>query len=53
MAYILSKIDPKLYEKYMVIENRQTIFYADLVHPLYGNLQDSLLFWRKLTGILL
>ena len=52
MAELLSKIYPNLYEKYMVVERGQTFLYASLAHPLYRTLQASLLFWRKLTGIL-
>ena len=52
MAEILSKIYPKIYEKYVVIEHRQIILYETLAHPLYGNLQASILSWRKLAGIL-
>ena len=49
---LLSKIDPNIYEKYMVIERGKIVLYAALDHPLYGTLRTSLLFWRKLTGIL-
>ena len=52
MAELLSKIDPKFYEKYMVIERGHTVLYASIAHPLHGTLQVSLLLWRKLTGIL-
>ena len=52
MSDLLSKIDPKFYEKYVVIERRQTVLYASLAHLMYGTLRASLLFWRKLTGIL-
>ena len=43
MAEILSKIYPKIYEKYVVIEHRQIILYETLAHPLYGTLQASIL----------
>ena len=52
MADLLSKIDPKFYEKYVVSERRHTVLYASLAHLMYGTLRASLLFWRKLTGIL-
>ena len=52
MAEVLSKIDPKIYEKYVVIERGYTVLYTSIAHPLYGTLRDSLLFCRKLTGIL-
>ena len=53
MAELLSKIDRKIYEKYVVIESGQTVLYAALAHLLYGTLRVSLLFWSKLTGILI
>ena len=52
MTKLLSKIYPKLYEKYVVIELVQTVLYAALAHLLHGTLQASLLLCRKLTGIL-
>ena len=52
MEELLSKIYPKLYEKYMFIEHGQTVLYADLSHLLYGTLRASLLFFRELTGVL-
>ena len=53
MTKLLSKIYPKLYEKYVVIELVQTVLYAALAHLLHGTLQASLLLCRKMTGILL
>ena len=53
LAELLTKIDPTLYLKYVVKEHGETVIYDALDHPLYGTLRTSLLFWRKLTGILL
>ena len=52
IADLLSKIDPKLYENYMIIERGQTVLYVALAHPMYETLQASILVWRKLTGVL-
>ena len=52
IAELLSKIDPKLYENYMIIERGQTVLYVALAHPMYETLQASILVWRKLTGVL-
>ena len=52
MAELLSNIYSKLYENYMVIDHGQNFLYAALTHPLYGNLRASLLFRRKITGVL-
>ena len=38
MIELLFKIDPKLCEKYVVIDRRQNVLYAALAHPLYGTL---------------
>ena len=52
MAELQSKIDPKLYEKYVVIDIGKTVLCVSFDHPLYGTLWSSLLFWSKVTGVL-
>ena len=48
MVGLLSKIDPMIYEKYVIIERRHTVLYAALAHPLNGNLRYILLLWGNL-----
>ena len=43
MVGLLSKIDPMIYEKYVIIERRHTVLYAAPAHPLNGNLRYILL----------
>jgi hypothetical protein len=49
MAELLVKIDPKLYQKYLMVKNGKPIVYVQLKKALYGTLQAALLFWKKLT----
>jgi hypothetical protein len=53
LAKLLSKIDPGLFEKYMVREGNKRAIYLQLTKALYGNLQAALLFWKDLLGALL
>ena len=50
MADIFVMLDPKLYSKYVVIENGKQVQYAVLLKALYGTIHADLLFWRKLTA---
>jgi Reverse transcriptase (RNA-dependent DNA polymerase)/Zinc knuckle len=50
MAELLVRIDPKLYRKYITIENGRQVLYVELRKALYGTLRAALLFWRKLTN---
>ena len=52
MAYLLKKLDPKLYRKYITNEKGTTVLYVDLKKALYSTLQAALLFWRNLTSSL-
>jgi len=52
MAKLLTKLDPKMYRKYVCKENGKTVLYVELVKALYGTLRAALLFWKKLSGIL-
>jgi hypothetical protein len=49
MAELLVKIDPKLYQKYLLVKNGKSILYVQLKKTLYGTMQAALLFWKKLT----
>ena len=52
MAELLVKLDPKLYRKYIRMENGKAVLYVELLKALYGTLRAALLFWRKLSGFL-
>jgi hypothetical protein len=49
MAEIMVRIDPKLYRKYITVENGKQVLYVELKKALYGTLRASLLFWKRLT----
>eukprot|EP00978_Attheya_sp_CCMP212_P048586 scaffold546300_cov122-Attheya_sp.AAC.1 len=50
MAELLVKLDPKLYRKYIQVENGKKVLYVQLKKALYGTLKAALLFWKKLTA---
>ena len=52
MVKIMTKLDPKLYCKYITTEKGRPVLYMDLKKSLYGTLQAALLFWRNLTSSL-
>ena len=52
MAELFTKLDPKLYSKYIHTEKVKKVLYVRLKKALYGSVQASLLFWKKLSGIL-
>ena len=41
---ILTKLDPKLYCKYITTDKLRPVLYADVKKSLYGTLQTALLF---------
>ena len=49
---LLTKIEPKIYWKYVTNKKGRTFLYVELEKSLYGTLQASLLFWRNLTSSL-
>jgi hypothetical protein len=49
----LLKIDPEMYEPYVVYEGKQKVLYVELLKALYGTLRAARLFWEKLSGKLL
>ena len=52
LVELLVKIDPNQCTKYAVEEREKTVIYTVPVHPLYGTLRYSLLFWRNLPNVL-
>ena len=44
MAQLMTKIDPKKYEKYTVTEKGKPVIYVRLMKALYGTLKVALLF---------
>jgi Reverse transcriptase (RNA-dependent DNA polymerase) len=53
MAELLVKIDPKLYRKFILIENGKPVLYVELQKALYGTLKAALLFWKRLSSQLI
>jgi len=45
MAEILTKLDPKLYRKYVITENNKSMLYVRLKRVIYVTIYASLLFW--------
>ena len=45
----MTKIDPKKYEKYTVMEKVKQVIYVRLLKALYGTLKVALLFWKNLS----
>ena len=53
MAELLVMADPKLYRKFVTIENGKPVLYAKLPMALYGTLKAALcLFWKLLLKTL-
>ena len=53
MAELLTRLDPKLYRKYIFSERGKPVLYVELLKALYGTLRAALLFWKKLSGKLI
>ena len=49
MAELLAKVDPALYNKYIVTEHGKPSIYVQLQKALYGTLSAALLFWKDLS----
>ena len=45
MAQLMTKIDPKKYEIYIVMEKVKQVIYVRLLKAIYGTLKAALLFW--------
>ena len=52
MAQLMTKIEPKKYEKYTVMERGKPVIYVRLLRALYGTLKAALLFWENLSETL-
>jgi hypothetical protein len=52
MAELLVMADPKLYRKYIKVENGKPVLYAKLRKAIYGTLKAALLFWKLLSKTL-
>ena len=52
MVEILTKLDPKIYRKYVWTENGKSVLYVDFKKGRYGTLQVSLVFWRNIISSL-
>ena len=50
MAELLTKLDPKLYQKYATNKKGRTVLYVYLKKDLSGKIQAALLFLRNLTS---
>lgn len=46
-ADYLVLMDPRLYRKYIMMENGATVLYVELKKALYGQLKAALLFYQK------
>ena len=44
--------DPRLYRKFVMIENGVTVLYVELTKALYGQLKAALLFYKKFVKAL-
>jgi hypothetical protein len=53
LAELLTKVDPKLYTKYVTTEHGKSVLYVQLQKALYGTLSAAMLFWKDLSGHLL
>jgi hypothetical protein len=50
LAKLLTKVDPKLYSKYLVTDKGKSVMYVQLRKALYGTLSAAMLFWEDLSG---
>jgi hypothetical protein len=53
LATLLTRVDPKSYQKYTTMEHGKLVIYVQLMKALYGTLQAALLFWEDLTECLI
>eukprot|EP00957_Ditylum_brightwellii_P122176 9316938-Ditylum_brightwellii.AAC.1 len=52
MAELLTKLDPKMYQRYLRNEKCKPVLYVQLKKALYGTLRAALLFWQNLSATL-
>ena len=50
LVELLTKVDPKLYTKFVCTERGKPVIYVVLEKAVYGTLSASLLFWEDLKG---
>jgi hypothetical protein len=50
LAKVMTKTDPKLYQKYLTDEKGKKVLYLHLQKALYGIIKSALLFYRKLIS---
>jgi hypothetical protein len=50
MVEILVQLQPSKYKKFVLMENEKNVLYVQLNKALYGTVQATLLYWRKLTA---
>jgi hypothetical protein len=48
LADLQVKVDPAVYEPYLVTEHEKSVIYLQLYKALYGTLSVALLFWKYL-----
>jgi hypothetical protein len=49
LAELMARTDPKLYQKYVTLENNTQVLYLRLQKALYGMMKSTLLFYKKLV----
>ena len=52
MADMFAKLNPELYSEHIRTDNVKSVLYVRLQKALYGTLQASLLFWKRLSELL-
>ena len=52
MAELLTKLDPRLYRKYVTNNRGRTVLYVEPKKAPYGMHQAALLFWRNIMSSL-
>ena len=52
MADMFAKLNPELYSEHIRTDHGKSVLYVRLQKALYGTLQASLLFWKRLTKLL-
>jgi len=52
MAELLCKLDPEKYKPCMIRKGNKVVLFTKAKKAIYGTLKAALLFWQKLTGVL-
>ncbi len=53
LAELLTRVEPKIYSKFIAMERGKKVLYVQLTESLYGTLQAALLFWEALSQYLI